>query len=94
MIDEISHKMLRHYVATRQNLDKELQLIYSLSHILASFEKNAIDADVELDPVALGHIHQIINTSVLNIWEKLDDFIYIVKAKSVLENLENESVRL
>lgn len=90
MVEEISHKMIREYVATRQHLDEELRLIYSLSHILASFEKNAIDENLELDPVALGHLNQQINTSILNIWEKLDDFIYIVKAKLILEKLEQD----
>jgi len=88
MIEEVSPNMLRHYVATRQKIDMELQMIYSLSHLLASFEKYAIDESMELDPIALGHVHQIINKSVLNVWEKLDDFIYIVQAKLVLEKLE------
>ena len=92
MAEEISHKVLRDYVATRQHLDKELRLIYSLSHILASFEKNATDEYLELDPIALGHLNQLINASVLNIWEKLDDFIYLVTAKSLLKKLENEPI--
>jgi hypothetical protein len=91
MVEEISHKVLRDYVATRQHLDKELRLIYSVSHIFASFEKNATDEYLKFDPIALGHLNQLINTSVLNIWEKLDDFIYLVKAKLILEKLEHES---
>ncbi|MBL1274793.1 MAG: hypothetical protein COB30_001775 [Ectothiorhodospiraceae bacterium] len=88
MIESINHDVLRHYVATRQKIDADLQMIYSLSHLLASFEKYSIDENMELDPVALGHVHQMINKSALNIWEKLDDFIYIVQAKSALEKLE------
>ncbi len=88
MIEGIGHNMLRHYVATRQKIDVDLQMIYSLSHLLESFERYGVDEYVEFDPVALGHVHQIINKSVLNIWEKLDDFIYIVQAQSILEALE------
>ena len=81
MIDGISHEVLCHYVTTRQQIDTELQIIYSLSHLLASFGEKAVDANLELDLVALGDVHQIINTGVLNIWEMLDDFIYLVEAK-------------
>lgn len=81
MIEGISHEMLSHYVTTRQQIDTELQIIYSLSHLLASFGENAVDANLELDLDALGQVHQTINTGVLNIWEMLDDFIYLVEAK-------------
>ena len=81
MIEGISHEVLCRYVTTRQKIDTELQIIYSLSHLLASFGENAADANLELDLDALGQVHQIINTGVLNISEMLDDFIYLVEAK-------------
>ncbi|MBN4080181.1 hypothetical protein JYT31_00815 [Beggiatoa alba] len=87
MIEGISHPMLCHYVAIRQKIDAECQLIYSLSHLLASFEKYAVDGSMDLDPLALGHVHQIINNSVLNIGEQLDDFIYLHKARESIDNL-------
>jgi len=38
-----------------------------------------------LKPVALGKMHQIINDNILNIWEIMEDFIYILDAKLELE---------
>ena len=89
MIKGISRHKLCDYVATRQKIDVELQLIYSLSHLLAGFEKNSVDSNMELDPVALGHVNQIINKSVLDIWEILDDFIYLVQAKTELNQYDD-----
>jgi len=88
MIDGISREKLSEYVLQRQKIDDKLRLIYSLSHLMAGFEKYAIDSDIVFDPVTLGHIHQMINKSVLDIWEILDDFIYLVKAKSELAQFE------
>ena len=39
---------------------------------------------IEVDTVALGKINQMLNKNILNIWEILDDFIYLVQAKSEL----------
>ena len=47
------------------------------------------DDTIEIDPVALGKINQKLNKNILNIWEILDDFIYLVQAKSELEKLNN-----
>lgn len=88
MVEGISYEKLYDYILQREKIDDELRLIYSLSHVMAGFEKYAIDSEIEFDPVALGHIHQMINKSVLDIWEILDDFIYLVKAKSELAQFE------
>jgi len=47
------------------------------------------DDTIEIDPVALGKIYRMLNDNILNIWEILDDFIYLVQAKSELEKLKN-----
>ena len=47
------------------------------------------DDTIEIDPIALGKINQMLNKNILNIWEILDDFIYLVQAKSELEKLKN-----
>ena len=43
------------------------------------------DDTIEIDPVALCKINQMLNKYILNIWELLDDFIYLVQAKSELD---------
>ena len=45
------------------------------------------DDTIEIDPVALGKINQMLNKNILNIWEILNDFIYWVQAKSELERI-------
>ena len=47
------------------------------------------DDTIEIDPVALGKINQMLNKHIQNIWEILDDFIYLVQAKTELEKLKN-----
>ncbi len=55
--------------------------------MLALLETNG-DDKIEVDPVAFGKISQMLNKNILNIWEILDDFIYIVQAQSVLDETE------
>jgi len=52
--------------------------------MLALLETSGDDT-IEIDPVTLGKINQMLNKNILNIWEILDDFIYLVQAKSELE---------
>lgn len=85
MIKGISHALLCDYVIKRQIIDAELKTIYSLSHVLAILEDQATESSLSFDPVALGHVHQLINKSTLNVWEVLDDFIYIIEASSAIK---------
>ena len=86
-IEGISAKQLRRYVDVRNSIDTEANSIYAITSILALMETCG-DDKMEADPVALGKINQILNKNILNIWELLDDFIYIVQAKSELVDLE------
>jgi len=55
--------------------------------MLALLETSGDDT-LEVAPVALGKINQMLNKNILNIWEILDDFIYLVQAQSELEKLK------
>ena len=55
-----------------------------MTSMLALLDRRGDDT-IEIDPVALGKINQMLNKNILNIWEILDDFIYRVQAKSELE---------
>ncbi len=87
MISGVSREMLFRYVAMRQKVDAEAKTIQSLASIL-SLLKHSGDDSVAIDPVALGHIHQLIEHSILNIVEQLDDFIFLSAARVELEEAE------
>ena len=85
----ISYELLRRYVDMRHRIDVEAENIHSLSSMLALLETCGDDS-INIDPVALAKVSQIINRNILNIREILDDFIYIVQAQLELELLESE----
>jgi len=87
ILEELSPDVLYNYVTMRQRIDVEANSIYSITSMLALFEICS-DDKAEVDPIALGKINQMLNTNILNIWEIMDDFIYIVQAKSELERLK------
>jgi len=91
MIKGVSVEMLRSYVAMRQKIDAEAKTIHSLANLLALFRQCG-DDKIQIDPVALGHVHSLIESSILNIWETLDNFIYIVEARQVLADDLNEGL--
>ena len=86
-IEGMSTERLRLYVETRHRIDAEANSIFAMTNMLALLETCG-DDKIEVDPVALGKINQMLNKNILNIWEILDDFIYIVQAQSVLADLE------
>lgn len=88
MIKEISKKMLRRYAKVRRKIDQEAMLIESLSSLLNQY-RYCGDDTLRIDPVALGHVHGLINRSILNIREYLDDYIYLAAAQLRLGELED-----
>lgn len=85
-MDGISPEVLYRYVEMRHKVDVQANSIYSLTSVLALLETCGNDR-IDVDPVALGKINQMLNTNILNIWEILDDFIYLVQAQSELDSL-------
>jgi len=86
---QLSQKWLQRYVDMRARLNKEANAIHSITSLLAQFE-NLGDDTIKVDPVALGHVNRMMHDAVLNIWEILDDYMYILDAKLELERLESE----
>lgn len=84
MLSEFSRDRLQHYVWMREKIDAEIKLIRSLSTMMGKFEQFEQDK-MEIDPVALGTIHQKIEQSILEIWHQLDDFLLVNNAKAALE---------
>ncbi len=56
-IKGISRKQLRRYVAMREKFDRNAQVVASLSSLLACLRHSGDDR-IEVDPVALGNVHQ------------------------------------
>ena len=83
----MSPELLHRYVEMRRKLDVEANSIFAFTSMLALLNRCGDDT-IEVDPVALGKINQMLNTNILNIWEILDDFVYIVQAKTVLDSIE------
>ena len=87
--DHLSDEWLHRYVEMRLKLDAEANSIYCITSMLALLETCGVDS-IQVDPVALGKLNQAMNSNILNIWEILDDFIYLVQAKLELEQMENK----
>jgi len=85
-IENITPDVLHRYLDARQKIDAEANSIFSITSILALLVTCGDDT-LEVDPTALGKLNQTLNTNILNIWEILDDFIYIVEAKMEVERL-------
>ena len=86
-LEGLNTEWLQRYIETRDKIDIEANSIYAVTSLIALLE-GCGDDTLNLDPVALGKIHQILNTNILNIWEILDDFIYIVQARMLIEGME------
>jgi len=80
----ISLELLHRYIEMRRKFDVEANIIHSITSMLGHLETCGDDV-IKVDPVALGKVHQIINDNILNIWEIMEDFIYILDAKLELE---------
>jgi len=87
-IEGISVGMLSRYVEMRRSIDAEAKIVHSFSSMLALLQQCGDDR-IDVDPVALGHVNEMISNSILNIREILDNFIYIVQAQLELEKLGN-----
>ncbi len=87
MIQGINKDMLHRYIEMRRRVDVEANNIYSITSMLALLETCG-DDKLPIDPVALGKLNLTLNNNILNIGEILDDFVYIVQAKSILDKLE------
>ena len=86
-LEGLDVQWLQRYVEMRDKFDQQANSIFAITSLLEIFETCG-DDKIEVDPVALGKIYHMLNKNILNIWEILDDFIYIVQAKSELEKLE------
>ena len=78
---------LHRYVEMRRKIDVEANSIFGICSMLALLDKSGDDV-IEVDPVALGKIHQMLNTNILNIWEILESYLSVIHAKLELGEFE------
>ena len=86
-LEGLNIEWLERYVEMRYKFDREANSIFAITSLLELFETCG-DDKIEVDPVALGKVNQLLNKNILAIWEILDDFIYIVQAQSVIADHE------
>lgn len=86
-IEGINIEMLSRYLEMRNKLNKEANSIFAVTSMLSQYDKFG-DDKIEVDPAALGNVHQILNNNILNIWEILENYIPIVQAKLALRKFE------
>ncbi len=86
MIEGISPHQLRRYVAMRTRFDSDAKTIASITSMLARYQSCG-DDQLAIDPVALGHLNALMEHCVLNLWEVLDDFIYLQSAEAAIAEL-------
>jgi len=84
----MSAEWVLRYVEMRRKLDVEADTILSITSMLALLETCGDDT-IKVDPVALGKVNELLKDNILNIWEILNDYIYIVDANLELERLES-----
>ncbi len=88
MVDRIDHDLLLRYIEIRRIIHQEVKTLYALSDIMSMF-KGMADDKVLIDPHALARVNEVMNESILSIWEKLDDFIPLSSAELAVEELKN-----
>jgi len=87
-VEGISPELLHRYLVVRCKIYADANSIFGITSMLALLSRCGNDK-IKVDPVALGKINQMLNTNILNIWEILDEFIYMVQAQAELERLKN-----
>ncbi len=85
MDTEISHNLLRRYIRIRRLVHEDIKTLYALSNVLAMF-KDIHNDQVLIDPHVLARVNELMNQSVLNIWEQLDEFIPLAAAELTLQD--------
>ena len=79
----IDREVLRKYVEMRREITKRIDRTVALVHLL-SLLQHCGDDEIEVSPMALAVVADLVESEVCRIQEILDDFIYVVEAEEVL----------
>ena len=79
----IDREVLKSYVEMRQEVTKRVDRTVALVHLL-SLLQHCGDDEIEVSPMALAVVADLVDADVVSINEILDNFIYQVEAEEVL----------
>ncbi len=83
-IKDIVPALLCRYVDMRDEIDVEMDTIYSLCTMLSLLEGSE-DCYLQIETKAFAHIHQLISRNILNIRIELEEYILLMDARKMLE---------
>lgn len=84
----IDLKALRRYLEAREIIDERAEKIINVSHMM-SLLKYCDEDTVPVSPHALAYFSDMIYSEICKITETLDNFVYILEAKKVLNELKD-----
>ncbi len=88
LIKGIDSKTLHRYLKARKVIGERADRILNISRMF-SLVKHCGDDTLPISTHALAFFFDMINSDVCKIIESLDDFIYILDAESVLNELDD-----
>ena len=79
----IDREVLEKYVEMRREITRRIDRVVALAHLL-NLLRHCGDDEIEVSPMALAVVADLVDADVTSIQESLDDFIYVVEAEEVL----------
>ncbi len=87
LINKTNPDLLRRYIEAGDKIRIEANTIFNLTRQLEQ-----LDADENiLHSAVLEEINQILNTRRFNVWTILDDFVYLIQAQTILDDLAHKA---
>ena len=83
-VENIDKEVLRKYVEMRGEITKRVDRIVGVMHLL-NLLRHCGDDEIEVSPMALAVVADLVDGDVVSIQEMLDGFIYLVDAEGVLD---------
>jgi len=89
--DQVSHEVLKHYIASRDKIDRELSSIMAFTSLLSQY-KDCSGDEVFVDIYSLGYVNAMLHSKACDILEELDLFLPLWDAKvAVIEGVTEEA---
>jgi hypothetical protein len=84
-LEGMDKEVLGQYVEMRKDVTKRVDRVVALMHLLELL-KYCPDDTVEVCPMALSVVADLVDSDVTSIQEMLDGFIYIVEAEEAIDS--------
>ena len=83
-VDQIDREVLAKYLEARQAVTKHADRIVAVTHLLGLL-RNCPDDTIEVSPMALAVVADLVDSDICGIQEQLDEFIFQGDAEAILE---------